>query len=131
MVDSQRAIASQPLKLPDDRSVWPRKIRPVGYGSCCKEAFHQWWQRNNDVLSHLPPDLCEQRIYRHWTHSPFSFLALERLSCERCSYDGDELLGSIYFAFGGELHPQFANDTFQRKGGADRHQTALALDAGT
>jgi hypothetical protein len=121
----------RPLKLPDHRSVWSEHLRPLGEGSFEKELFKQWWLRHQRTLQHLPADLCEQWIYKHWTHSPFSFLALEDLSCERRSYVGEELLGSIYRAFGGELHPQFDYNTFQRKGGADRDQTALALDAGT
>jgi hypothetical protein len=131
MVDGRRMIAPHPLKLPDHRSVWPEILRPVNHDSHDKEAFDTWWQRNTVILSHLPPDLCQQWIYRHWTHSPFSFLQPETLTWERRFYDGQELLGSIYRAFGGDLHPQLDYETFQRKRGADRHQTAKALDSGT
>lgn len=90
-----------------------------------------WWARNREMLAHLPRNLCEQCIYRHWTHSPFSFLPLDGLAWERRLWSGDELLASIHRAWGGELNPQFDHDAFQRRGGADRHPTAVALDEGT
>lgn len=80
---------------------------------------------------HLPAVLCEQWIYRHWTHSPFTFLPLQTLAWQQRFLDGEELLGSVYRAFGGELNAQFDYETFQRRGGADRHRTAVALDCGS
>lgn len=44
---------------------------------------------------------------------------------------GPDLLASVHRAWGEELDPEFDYDTFQRRGGTDRHATALALDAGT
>lgn len=63
-------------------------------------------------LVHLPEDLCEQWIYRHWTYSPFSFLPLDGLAWERRLWSGEQLLASIHRAWGGELHPQFDFDTY-------------------
>lgn len=131
MVGSQRVSKAEPLTLPDDRSVWPEQLRPRDEGEFEKETFNQWWIRNGAKLRHLPPELCEQRIYRHWTHTRFRFLPLDNLSCERRWFAGEELLGSIYRAFGGDLHPQFDYKTFQRRGGEDRHPTAVALDSGS
>ena len=51
--------------------------------------------------------------------------------CERRMFEGAELLASVHRAYGGDLHPRFDYETFQRRGGNDRHQTALALDSGT
>ena len=79
----------------------------------------------------MPQDLCEQWIFRHRTHSRFSFLAIENLTWERRLWDGEQLLTSIHRAWGCELHPDFDYVTFQRRGGANRHATALALDGGT
>ena len=112
-------------------SCWPVELRPVGEGSFEKETFESWWARNQSRLSHLPSDLCEQWIYKHWTNSPFDFLPLESLTWERQTWGGEELLRSIYRAWGGDLHPEFDYRTFQRKGGNDRHPTARALDVGT
>jgi hypothetical protein len=112
-------------------AAWPDALRPIGEATHAKEPFGTWWARHQKVLAHLPEDLCEQWIYRHWTHSPFSFLPLDDLACERRLWSGEGLIASIHRAWGGELHPQFDYDTFQRRGGADRHATALALDQGT
>ncbi|GHC97313.1 hypothetical protein [Novosphingobium pokkalii] len=65
------------------------------------------------------------------TGQSFSFLPLDDLAWERRLWRGEDLLGSIHRAWGGELHPQFDYDTFQGRGGADRHATAVALDQGT
>lgn len=119
------------LKLPDDRSVWAEHLKPRGEGTLEKETFDRWWSRNGVELAHLPAVLCEQWIYRHWTHSPFTFLPLETLVWRQESVSGEELLGSVHRAFGGEPNPQFDYETFQRRGGADRHRTAVALDSGS
>lgn len=122
----------QPLNL--DRysdPVWPDHLKPFNNDSLEKENFSDWWTRNGAFLSHLPAELCEQWIHRHWTNSPFTFLRLETLSWERKYWDGQTLLSSIYRAWGGNLNPQFDYKTFQRRGGDDRHATALALDGGT
>jgi hypothetical protein len=118
------------LDCPGDFA-WPIHLEPLNRDSVYKESFQDWWERVKSELSHLAPDLCEQWIYRHWTNSPFTFLPLNTLNWERKSWDGKILLSSIYRAWGGELHPQFDYDTFQRKGGNNRHPTALALDQGT
>jgi hypothetical protein len=112
-------------------TVWPDALRPIGEATHAKEPFQAWWARNQEILAHLPKDLCEQWVYHHWTHSPFSFLPLDGLTWERRLWNGDTLLAVIHRAWGGELHPQFDFDTFQRRGGADRHPTAVALDHGT
>lgn len=121
----------KPLTLPNHACVWARHLAPHGDGTFEKEPFPEWWSRNQNELSHLPPEHCEQWIYRHWNHSAFAFLPLETLRWERRTCGGQELLNSIYRAFGGELHPQFDYETFQRRGGDDRHRTATALDNGT
>jgi hypothetical protein len=112
---------------------WPEHLKPIGEGDggFAKQPFADWWHYHRQELGHLPADLCEQWIHRHWSHSPFTFLPLDTLRCERSSWTGEEVLRHAFRAWGGELHPQFDYETFQRKGGADRHQTARALDAGT
>lgn len=112
-------------------TAWPDELRPWGEATHEKEPFAAWWDRNHATLQHLPQALCEQWVYRHWTHSPASFLPLDSLTWRRDFWSGEALLGRIYRAWGGELHPQFDYDTFQRRGGDDRHPTARALDAGT
>lgn len=96
-----------------------------------KESFAAWWGRNRGSLNHLPADLCEQWIYKHLTNSPFCFPPLDSLSWSRACWTGEKLLASVYRAWGGELEPSFDYATFQGRGGDDRLQTAVALDAGT
>jgi len=112
-------------------TAWPETLRPIGESTHAKEPFNDWWDRNRHVLAHLPQDLTEQWIYRHWTYSPFSFLPLDNLEWERRSWCSADLLASVHRAWGGELHPEFDYEAFQRRGGTDRPATALALDAGT
>lgn len=109
-------LMAGPLKLPDYRSVWPEHLRPRGEDTIEKETFDCWWSRNGAELAHLPSVLCEQWIHRHWTHSPFSFLPLQTLAWLKRSLGGEELLGSVYRAFAGELNPQFDYETFHRRG---------------
>lgn len=108
--------------LPDMR--WSDDLRPVGEATSNKEAFAHWWQRNRD-LHHLPEDLCEQWIYRHWVNSPFSFIPLDTLHWQRAAWSDERVLSSIYRAWGGELQPQFDHNAFQRRGSDDRLQTAM------
>ena len=112
---------------------WPERLKPVGEGDGTfnKQTFSDWWQSHGAELSHLPADLCEQWIHRHWMHSPFTFLPLDTLEYRRLTWSGEEVLSRAYRAWGGELHPQFDYETFQRRGGEDRHQTARAIDDGT
>lgn len=132
MVGGERVIQqSKPLDWSRLTCAWPKDLKPGGEGSVCKEPFADWWSRNYASISHLPEDLCEQWVYRHWTYSPFTFLPIDTLQCERRIFQGEELLASVFRAFGGDLNPQFDYETFQRGGGDARHQTARALDEGT
>src|SRR6266566_4036496 len=44
-----------------------------------KEPFEIWWGRHSDRLRSLHPQIAEQWIYRHWRHSPFCHLELDRI----------------------------------------------------
>lgn len=113
-------------------SAWPQRLRPrEDEDALFKEDFSDWWRRNYPSIAHLPQDLCEQWIYKHWEHSPFSWVPIEDLTYSRQSWSGQEVLKRAYRAFGGELDPEYDYKTFQRKGGEDRTPTALALDEGT
>jgi len=115
-----------------ERLRWPKFLSPfLNSSSPWPIGFDDWWQRNKAHLSHLPSDLCEQWIHRHWLHSEFTFLPLESLNYRRKTWSGSELLRSIYRWQGGLLRPEFDYKTFQRSGGDDRTQTAIALDEGT
>lgn len=114
-------------------AAWPEHLKPRGEGDGTfnKQSFENWWQCHSAELAHLPPDLLEQWVHRHWMHSPFTFLPLDTLKCQRQSWSGEEVLGRVHRAWGGELHPQSDYDTFQRQGGDTRLRTARSLDGGT
>lgn len=121
-----------PLNLDKvDHDAWHFSLKRQGDDTFDPEPFDEWWGRVSSALSHLPKDLCEQWIYRHWFNSSFSFLPLDKLTCVREQWDGDKVLASVYRTTDDELNPQFDYDTFHRGGGEDRHQTAVALDSGT
>jgi hypothetical protein len=81
---------SKPFDLDLAREpVWPIELRPIGEETAHKEPFRDWWQRHSYRLSHLPPDLAEQWIHRHWLNSPFAFLPLDDLLCERRTWSGE------------------------------------------
>jgi hypothetical protein len=111
-------------------AVWPDHLRPVNEGEWNKEAFENWWERFGGELGHIHPKICEQWIHRHWTHSPWSFLALPSLTWEVRNYSAADILGELHREFGGELNVEFDYKTFQRNG-YDKHHTAQALDQGT
>ncbi|MGZ3250311.1 MAG: hypothetical protein ACXWIW_11855, partial [Croceibacterium sp.] len=76
--------AMQPFDLDHvPASTWPTELRPEGDGTWQREDFQHWWKRVGPLISHLPPDLCEQWIYRHWGHTSFNFLPLDSLCWRR------------------------------------------------
>jgi len=120
------------LKNPD-LPVWPEELQPILEGTINKEPFDAWWARHRERLRNLHPEIAGQWIYRHWTYSHFSFLPLEKLTWREEVWDSDKILRDIvrYGHDDCDYAPDFDYRTFQRSGGADRHQTAVALDAGT
>lgn len=112
--------------------IWPEHLKPIGWGERFDiEPFPQWWKRVAGELGHLPPELCEQWIHRHWGSSPYSFLPLDTLTWRRVVLSGDDVLARAHRAWGGGLDAAFDYEAFQRRGGDDRHPTARALDRGT
>jgi hypothetical protein len=116
-----------------DLPVWSGELKPVSEGELGKEPFNTWWTRHRGRLRNLHPEIAEQWIYRHWTYSHFSFLPLERLTWREEVWDSDKILSVVvrYGHDGCDYAPDFDYCTFRRRGGADRLQTARALDAGT
>lgn len=72
--------------------VWDSALEPVGMDTFDKEPFTAWWERNQGKLSHLHPQICEQWVYRHWNHSHYSFLPLEKLSWRLEDWKTEEIL---------------------------------------
>jgi hypothetical protein len=113
--------------------VWPEELKPIGEGAHGKESFGDWWRRHGQLLGHLHPEIAEQWIYRHWTHSHFSFLPLAALAWREEVWDSDKIVHEVV-RYGHDdcpYAPDFDYGTFQRGGGTDRLATAIALDSGT
>ncbi|MEZ5996408.1 MAG: hypothetical protein R3C25_11740 [Hyphomonadaceae bacterium] len=122
------------LNLKDpDLPAWPAALKPIGEGKFDQEPFDAWWARHGHALSHLHPQIAEQWIHRHWTYSHFSFLPLDELASREESWDSGTIVRDVmrYGHDGCDYTPDFDYRTFQRRGEADRHATAVALDAGT
>jgi hypothetical protein len=74
---------------------WDESLRPVGESTADKETFDTWWSRNRDKLDWLDSRIVEQWIYRHWQHSPYCNLPLERLSFRLERWSTARLLASV------------------------------------
>jgi hypothetical protein len=111
--------------------VWPERFKPAGEDEGAKEDFEVWWARHSGELGNLHPKICEQWIYRHWLHSPFSFLQLGALSWEHCAMHTEALLGAVHREWASTLHPGFDFDAFQEHADGWKHPTSVALDQGT
>ncbi|MBI1236318.1 MAG: hypothetical protein GC188_06500 [Alphaproteobacteria bacterium] len=108
-------------------SVWPAHLVPVGEGEIEKEPFETWWLRNNAELANLASGICEQWIYRHWSHTQFNFLPLDSLRFEQIELSTDEILQSVHRELGCSLHPEFDRQVFERPIGGIPLQTARAF----
>lgn len=87
--------------------VWPAHLQPIGFGDHEVESFEDWWLRHQDELSHLPPELCEQWIYKHWFQSSFAFLPLNTLTCETIEMTAAEILTQVHRELAVNLDPEF------------------------
>ena len=111
-------------------SAWPDELKPHGE-AFDREPFEDWYARNLPHVSHLHPKLAEQWVYKHWGHTRFDFIPLDSLRWELQVWKGDDVLRDVRREFGGELHPDFDYDVFNRDYVGHRHPTAAALDQGT
>jgi hypothetical protein len=117
---------------PERPPVWPERLKPVGEGGFDKEPFEEWWGRQETELGHLPAELCEQWIYRHWHYSPFAFLPLDNLVCEELSLFTPDIIDNVHREYGGELNPGFDRNVFERGTLGEPLPTAKAfLERGT
>lgn len=64
--------------------VWPRNIAPrIGINELEKEPFPDWYARVRHLIPHVPSNVAEHWIHRHWGHSPYEFLPLAQLRFEQ------------------------------------------------
>lgn len=121
-------ISSSMLDLTENKPrCWAEHLRPIGDGELNKEPFSEWWNRHNNELGHLPPELCEQWIYRHWSTTRFAFIPLESLKCDTIEMSTEEVLTRVQRVFARTLNPEHDKNVFQRQLFGKSHPTAQAF----
>ncbi len=111
--------------------VWPKHLQPLHDDSFHKEAFANWWERNQGEIGHLHPLLAEQWIYRHWRYTEFAFLPLGSLEWDLLEMTGNEILEKVRREISKQLDPDFDYEQFQGGDGWGKTETARDLDRGT
>lgn len=114
-----------------EEEIWPECLMQVGYGGHLYEleSYDDWYERTAVQLNHLHPEICEQWIFRHWIHSPFSFIPLDGLTWVEERWSPAKFLNLVGILGSDPFAPDFDFEVFQGYEG-DRLPTALALDNG-
>lgn len=95
---------------------WDPALEPQGQDTFDKEPFTTWWARNHAALANLHPSVAEQWVYRHWRHSPFCHLPLERLACRLETWTTERILREVGWGWpDSDDHPEFNYGTFHGK----------------
>lgn len=105
------------LNLVGRRSIWPESLAPIGQGDIDKEDFASWHARVGHRLEHLPPQLLEEWVHRHWLHSPFAFLDLNALRVREEMWSTDDILGQVAREWGITPNPAFDRTVFHGRFG--------------
>ena len=113
--------------------IWPDSLEPIGNDTWKKESFGDWWQRNRGNLSHLPSDLCEQWVYRHFAQTQFSFIPLGTLIVKTISLSLPDLFKEIHRELAYPLAPDYDRKVFENTSfNGKAHPTAQAfIEGGT
>lgn len=109
------------------QSVWPNRLQPIGYGGHEVESFDDWWTRHQAELSHLPSQLCEQWIYKHWSQTSFDFLPIETLVCEEIEMTASDILRQVHRELAVELDPEHDLRVLGRERMGPIHPTGAAF----
>ena len=118
--------------LPERPPIWPDHLKPEGEGGHDKEPFETWWERHQFELGHLPSELCEQWVYRHWHNSRFAFLPLGTLSCQETALPAASIIEDVHREYGVESNPEHDRKLFERGPFGEPHPTARAfMERGT
>ncbi|WP_282094215.1 hypothetical protein [Epibacterium ulvae] len=115
-----------------DKHVWANHLEPLGSGDHTKEDFQTWWERNNGELNHLPQNLVEQWIYRHWKQSIASFVPIKTLTCREEKWPPKDCIDKVGTIRGNEpLNPEDDFKMFCKKTNEGKlSPTAEALNQG-
>lgn len=122
------------LRLLIRKSVWPKELERLenGRDAWGVEPFDIWRERTRGLTGDLPDEVCEQWVYRHFSHSPMAFLELHCLSCEEVIWSPEQFLARVGTIYGSEpMDPVHDLAVYSGKGtGRGKLPTAKALDAG-
>jgi hypothetical protein len=95
---------------------WNAALEPVGQGTFQKEHFAAWWARNGARLANLHPRAAEQWVYKHWKHSPYCHLPLDRLACRLERWTTERVLKEVGWDWAdSDEHPEANYDIFHGK----------------
>ncbi|KXJ63098.1 hypothetical protein AXY46_03525 [Achromobacter xylosoxidans] len=115
-------------------SVWPPELERLEdeRDPWKPETFAEWRKRTQGLTGELPDEVCEQWIYRHYSHSPMQFLELNRLSCDEETWTPEQFLARVGTISGNEpMDPVHDLAAYSKPGlGGKKHATAEALDKG-
>lgn len=107
---------------------FPPELTPVGEHTWEKEPFADWWGRCGPALSNLHALIAEQWIYRHFSYTSFSSLALNRLIWRLERWSAETIISGVLMP-GNDLYPQYDFEVFA---GRDQTDTGTPfLNSGT
>jgi hypothetical protein len=109
---------------PEGDLAWGSALAPLRDGDMDREEFGPWWERNAVALAHLHPQIAEQWVHRHWSHSPYSCLPLEGLTWTLETWSVSSLLSAHMPRC--QFDPSHDYATFNKYGGLP---TARAMNA--
>ena len=127
-----RSLFCRGLRVFDFRghlnSVWPEALRPIGNDTFEKEPFEVWWRRHKGKLEHLPEQLVEQWIFRHFDQTQFSFIPIETMETEKLSLSPQDILKLVHRELAHPLEPTFDKAVFEKKIDGRMHPTGDAFE---
>lgn len=104
---------------------FPIELRPIGEDTWEKETFEQWWSRCAKLLPNLHPQIAEQWVFRHYSHSPYSALPVQRLAWQLEEWTPQQVVDRAFIP-GGEFNPEFDYGVFAGRDGTRTGRPFLA-----
>lgn len=91
----------------DECCAWPAHLMPDGDGDHSMESFETWWCKHGEELGHLPQEVIEQWVYRHWSTSVARFIPLDNLAYREETWPAVDFIERVGTVRGNErLEPE-------------------------
>lgn len=110
---------------------WDADLLRLGDDSFHPEVFETWWERVEDRLGHLDPQIAEQWVYRHFRYTRFRFLPLQDLTWRRETWSTEEYLRQVHLEWGGPAEPIHDYQAFNGAAAIAVHPTVNGWTQGT